>query len=82
MVELFAVHVKADQKKRDQPTYPGVPDARTIQEAQKIQERQPREEAPVYLPDELVLVDARHVHVRIVDNSLTPPARVSHRFGI
>jgi len=71
VVELSEVYVRAGQKGEDRSMYPGVPDARTIQEAQKVQERQPGEEAPVYLSDKLGLVDTRHVHIGIEDNGLT-----------
>lgn len=50
--------------------YLGIPDARTIQETQKIQERQPREEPPVYLSDKFWLVETRDVDVNIVDSNL------------
>jgi len=70
MVELLVVHVKDDQKGRDRSTYLGIPDARTIQETQKVQERQPREEVPVDLSDKLGLIDTRHVHIGIVDSPI------------
>ena len=81
VVELLKVHVGTGQKERDRTTYPGIPDARTVQEAQEVQERQPRDEAPVYPSDKLGLVDTRHVHVGIVDGTLVL-ASILHRFGI
>jgi hypothetical protein len=57
--------------------YLGIPNARTIQETQKEQERQPRQETPVHLSDELGLVDARHVYVRIVNGSRILLAAIS-----
>jgi len=69
MVKLSEIQIKAGLKQRGRMMYLGVTDARAIQETQEVQQRQPREESPVYLSDELRLVDARNVHVGIVDYS-------------
>ena len=62
--------------------YLGVANARTIQEGQKIQERQPREELPVYLSDKLGLVDARHVHMGVVEDGHIFITAFFHLLGV
>jgi len=69
IVELSGLCVRVDLKQRDGSMYLGIPNARTIQETQKVQEGQPRQEPPVYLSNELCLVDPRNVYVRVVDGS-------------
>lgn len=82
-IELHRLVIRHAQSFPARNTHLRIPNTRAIQEAEEVQEREPRDEVEVELSHELPLVHARSIHTGIVyfDVLLSALLRI-HRAGL